>query len=227
MVERIGIYLRVSTQDQSYELQESEIRRYLESRGWGDPILYADKATGTNANRSELKRLLRDARERRLDKIVVWKLDRFARSLKDLILMLQELGELGVEFVSLRDQIDLTTSAGRLLLHVVGAFAQFEADLIKERVRAGLVNAKAKGQKLGRPFQIDASRVAALRRQGLSLSQIAKQVGATKSGVSKTLSKLAVQHPEIVRARSSSKVVDATSVGETLARSSKRQKEST
>jgi DNA invertase Pin-like site-specific DNA recombinase len=157
--------------------------------------VYEDKATGTNTSRPQYRKLMVDARARKLDLILVWKLDRMARSLKDLILTLQELSDLGVTFVSLRDNLDLSTSARRLMLHIVGAFAQFEADVIKERVLAGLAAAKANGTKLGRPARIDSARVLELRRQGYSLSRIAREIGATKSAVSKTHRKIASKNP--------------------------------
>jgi putative DNA-invertase from lambdoid prophage Rac len=193
---RIGIYLRVSTQDQNTELQASELRRFAEARGWNRIKVYEDKATGTNGNRPMLQQMLQDARRREIDVVVCWKLDRLFRSLKDLVVTLQELSELGIEFVSLKDSIDLTTSSGRLMMHMIGAFAEFEASLIKERVRAGLANAKRKGQKLGRPSRLDSTLILELRQQGLSLSTIAEQVGATKSAVSKTLKKHAPELPE-------------------------------
>lgn len=189
MPPRIGIYLRVSTDTQSTDLQSQELHQYATSRGWTDLKVYEEKATGTNANRSELKRLLGDAKSRKLDIVLVWKLDRFARSLKDLLTMLQELKEVGVDFISLRDQLDLSTAAGRLMAQLIGAFAEFEASLVKERVKAGLRAAKAKGKRLGRPRAIDRYQVERLRSQGLSLAQIAKELGVTKSGVSKTLRK--------------------------------------
>lgn len=200
-MKRIGIYLRVSTQDQSTELQLKEIQAYLTARGWSDAKIYEDKATGTNANRPMLKALLSDARARKLDTCIVWKLDRFARSLKDLVTMLQELNELGVEFVSLKDQLDMTTSAGRLMFNIIGSFAQFEADIIKERVRAGIANAKAKGKHLGRRPTLDVERIKAMRKQGSSLKQIADSLGCTKGGVSKVLSKAASQVPVIAHSK--------------------------
>jgi DNA invertase Pin-like site-specific DNA recombinase len=195
-MKRIGIYLRVSTQDQSTELQLKEIQAYLVARGWTDARIYEDKATGTNANRPMLKALLYDARERKLDTVVCWKLDRFARSLKDLVTMLQELNELGIEFISLKDQLDFSTSTGKLMANIIGAFAQFEADIIKERVRAGIANAKAKGRRLGRPTRISREQVLEMRSRGRSLNQIAKQLGCTKGGVSKILSKAGSQVAE-------------------------------
>lgn len=193
-VRRVAVYVRVSTQDQSCELQRNELDAYIAARGWTPYKVFEDHGvTGTNAKRPMLQALLRDARERRFDIVLVWKLDRFARSLKDLILMLQELSELGVTFVSLKDQLDLTTSAGRLMFHMLGAFAEFEASLIRERVRAGLRNAKAKGKRLGRPIRVDPQEARRLRQQGHSLREIALALGTTKGAVSKTLKKLASQ----------------------------------
>ena len=185
---RVGIYVRVSTHDQSYEIQEKEIGQYAIARGWTITSLYADKATGTNGNRAELKRLLSDCQMRQLDLVIVWKLDRFARSLKDLILMLQQLSELGIEFISIRDNIDLSTSSGKLMLHIIGAFAEFEASIIKTRVKAGLDLARSKGTRLGRKPTIDAMKVRELRAQGYSLGKIAKYLGVSKAGVHKSLS---------------------------------------
>ena len=211
-MKRIGVYLRVSTHDQSTELQLKEIQAYLVARGWTDAKIYEDTATGTNANRPMLKALLNDARARKLDTCIVWKLDRFARSLKDLITMLQELNELGVEFVSLKDQIDMTTSAGRLMFNIIGSFAQFEADIIRERVRAGIANARAKGKHLGRKPTLDVERIKSMRRQGKSLKQIADSLGCTKGGVSKVLSKAAMQVPGIAQSKNGEKTVTQTVV---------------
>jgi len=184
---RIGFYVRVSTQDQSCDLQKNDLIEYCNKRGWPDFAIYEDKATGTNGNRPMLKQLLRDARERKIDLIVCWKLDRLFRSLKDLLVTLQDLTDLGVEFVSLRDNIDLTTSTGRLMMHILAAFGEFEASLIKERVRAGLKAARTKGTKLGRPIIIDVESVRLLRSQGLSITDIARRLGVSRSGVHKTL----------------------------------------
>ena len=119
---RIGIYLRVSTQDQATELQRNEIQKFLDARGWTTTFIYEDKATGTNGNRTAFKKLMADARQRKVDVVICWKLDRLFRSLKDLISTLQEFNELGIDFISLKDNIDLTTSAGRLMLRIIGAF---------------------------------------------------------------------------------------------------------
>ncbi len=160
---------------------------YVKARDWDLFEIYEDKATGTNKNRPMLKGLMADARTRKFDIIICWKLDRFARSLKDLITMLQELTELGVDFVSLKDQIDLTTAAGRLMLHIIGAFGEFEASLIRERVRAGIQNARAKGRKIGRPKRRDDARIKTLRMQGYSLRAIAASVQTSLGAVQRAL----------------------------------------
>lgn len=190
MINRVAIYLRVSTIDQSTELQHREIIAFVQSRGWEVAAVFEDKLSGTQRNRPALNELMTLVRSRKVDTVICWKLDRLFRSLRDLVAMLQELGELNVSFVALRDQIDLTTSSGRLMAHLLGAFAEFEASLIRERVRAGLDNARSKGVRLGRPPSINVERVVELRALGYSLSAIAEALGTSKSGVSKTLSKL-------------------------------------
>jgi hypothetical protein len=121
------------------------------ARGWHIVEPYVDRLTGSVEARPALNRLMADARQRKFDVVVVWKLDRFARSLKHLVTAIAEFESLGVQFVSLRDNLDLTTPSGRLMFHVIGAMAEFERSLIQERVCAGLRNARAKGRVLGRP----------------------------------------------------------------------------
>ncbi len=191
---RVGLYIRVSSVDQNPEMQRRELDQFISNRGWLLHRIYQDRLTGTNDQRPELRALLEDARKRRIDVVVCWKIDRFFRSLRDLVVTLQELNDLGVRFVSFNDpMIDMTMPSGRLMVHIVGAFAEFEASLIKMRVRAGIANARAKGKHLGRPQRIDRLQVHTLRQQGLSLREIAEQTGATKAGVSKILSKSKLQ----------------------------------
>jgi DNA invertase Pin-like site-specific DNA recombinase len=180
---RVAIYVRVSTQDQSCELQRRELEEFALSRSWTIYSVFEDKATGTNGNRPMLKAMLSDARARKFDVLLCWKLDRLFRSLKDLVVVLQDLKELGVDFVSLRDNLDLTTSAGRLMLHMIGAFAEFEASLIRERVCAGIRNARAKGKRLGRPKVRDDAQIATLRSRGMSMREIAKQLRTSLGSV--------------------------------------------
>jgi putative DNA-invertase from lambdoid prophage Rac len=185
--QKAAAYLRCSTSEQNTDVQRNEILAQARARGW-DLLFYEDKATGTTTKRVSLQQLLHDARQGKISVIIVWKLDRFARSLKDLVCMLQELADLGVTFVSLRDNLDFSTSSGRLMFHIIGAFSEFEASLIKERVKAGIANAKSKGTVLGRPRQINTAEAARLRGQGYSMRQIGKRLGVSKSAVHKTLS---------------------------------------
>lgn len=185
---RTGIYVRVSTLEQSTELQRKELEAFVRARGWNLAYVYEDKQTGTTNNRTALKCLLDDARSRKIDIVVVWKLDRFFRSLKDLVVTLQELNDLGVAFISLKDQIDLTTASGRLLTQMIGAFAEFEAALIRERVISGLQNAKRKGKRLGRPRTVvETNKITEMASQGLSQRQIADSLGVGKGSVQRVL----------------------------------------
>ncbi|MGA2991119.1 MAG: recombinase family protein [Candidatus Korobacteraceae bacterium] len=134
--------------------------------------------SGSKESRPELNRLMADAYRRRFDAILVWKIDRFGRSLKHLVNALADLGAYGIAFVSLRDNLDLSTPSGRLMFQIIGAMAEFERALIQERVKAGLRNAQAKGRRLGRPPRIvDAARIAALRASGASWRAISRQLG--------------------------------------------------
>jgi DNA invertase Pin-like site-specific DNA recombinase len=132
-------------------MQLRELRTYAERRGWQIADVYTDTVTGSKDSRPALNRLINDAKQRRIDAVLVWKLDRFGRSLRHLVNALAELEALGVAFVSLRDNLDLTTPSGRLMFQIIGAMAEFERALIHERVKAGLRNARAKGKRLGRP----------------------------------------------------------------------------
>lgn len=188
-MKRAIIYGRTSTKDQSAELQFREMKLYIQSRGWSLVQQVSDTSTGTNLKRPGFQSILSLCRLRKVDVVFVWKLDRAFRSLRDCINTLQEFSDLGVEFISLKDNLDMTTSAGRLMVHIIAAFAAFEADLIKDRVRAGLDNARSKGKRLGRPPKLNSMEVEKLRNEGFSLSHIALRMGTTKSAVSKTLTK--------------------------------------
>jgi len=179
-IQRVALYSRVSTNHgQDPELQLRELREYAASRGWMIIEEYVDHGvSGTKASRPALNQLMAAAHRRKVDAVLVWKLDRFGRSLQHLVNALAELEVLGVAFVSLRDNLDLSTPSGRLMFQIVGAMAEFERALIQERVKAGLRNAKAKGKKLGRPrVDIDQSRVEALRAAGASWRAIAEKMG--------------------------------------------------
>lgn len=186
---RVAIYVRVSTQDQCLDLQRTELRVFATARGWEIQRIYEEKATGTNGDRPGLKELMRAAGGRDFDVLLIWKLDRLFRSIKGLVTTIQDLEALGIAFVSLKDQIDLSTPSGRLMVHILGSFAEFEAALIKERVLAGLREAKRKGVQLGRPQEISVNDVKRLRAQGLSMAKIAAKLNCSKAGVFKALKK--------------------------------------
>ena len=189
---RAALYARVSTNNghQDPEMQLRELREYCASRGWEMAGEYVDKVSGTRERREHLDALMAGAYKRQFDAILVWKLDRFARSLKHLVNMLSEFESLGVAFVSLKDSLDLSTPAGRLQFHIIAAMAEFERSLIVERVKAGLRNAKAKGRRLGRPrASADASRIAALRAQGLSWRDIGRETGLPEATARRALSR--------------------------------------
>jgi DNA invertase Pin-like site-specific DNA recombinase len=191
-VAKVAIYARVSTADkqQSTEMQINELTQYATARGFKVYKVYEDTGySGTNGNRPMLRELMQDVREAKVTHVLCWRLDRWFRSLKEVVSTLSELNERGIVFISLKDGIDQSSSAGRLLTNLLACFGQFEVEVIRERVKAGLANARSKGRIGGRRPTIDSAEVIRLRREGLSLNQIAKRVGATKSGVSKTLKK--------------------------------------
>jgi DNA invertase Pin-like site-specific DNA recombinase len=172
---RIGIYARVSTKDQSCELQVRDLRAYCAARGFDFVREYVDVGqSGAKDSRPELNKLMDDARKRQFDAIVVWRFDRFARSTKHLLSALEEFRSLGIQFISYQENIDTSSALGQALFTIVSAVAQLERDLIRERVSAGIRNARANGKKLGRPKStVDRERILELKEQGLSLRQIA------------------------------------------------------
>jgi DNA invertase Pin-like site-specific DNA recombinase len=182
-IARVALYARVSTLNgQDPEMQLSELREYASRRGWTIASEFVDQGvSGSKESRAELNQLMADAHRRKFDAVLVWKIDRFGRSLKHLVNALADLCAYGIAFVSFRDNLDLSTPSGRLMFQIIGAMAEFERSLIQERVRAGLRNARAKGKKFGRPrVQVDASRVTALRSEGLSWSQICQRLKLSK-----------------------------------------------
>jgi DNA invertase Pin-like site-specific DNA recombinase len=178
---RVALYARVSTSNgqQDPEMQLRELRDYSERRGWQIADVYTDAGvSGSKDSRPALNRLMADAKQRRIDTVLVWKLARFGRSLHHLVNALAELEALGVAFISLRDNLDLASPSGRLMFQIIGAMAEFERALIQERVKAGLRNARAKGRRLGRPrVFVSESKIAALRSSGASWRAIAQELG--------------------------------------------------
>ena len=178
---RVAIYARVSTTNHGQDagLQTRELGQFTEARGWTLVDNYIDVGiSGAKDSRPELNRLMADAHKRKFDVVVVWKFDRFARSVSHLLRALETFQALGIEFVSLSEQLDTSTPTGTMVFTVLGAVAELERSLIAERVRSGLRNAKAKGKRLGRPRKVvDASKIATLRAQGRSWRTIARQLG--------------------------------------------------
>lgn len=181
---KAAIYARVSTTNngQDPSMQTREVEEYCLRRGWEVASCYVDNGiSGAKESRPELNRLMADAHLRKFDAIVVWKFDRFARSVSHLLRALETFKALGIDFVSLSEQMDTSTPTGKMVFTVLGAVAELERSLIAERVRAGIRNARAKGKRLGRPrVTVDASRIAALRSQGHSWSAILRETGIAK-----------------------------------------------
>jgi DNA invertase Pin-like site-specific DNA recombinase len=186
---RVAIYGRVSTGEQSVDMQVSELTDYALNRGWLIVDQYLDcGVSGSKESRPALNRLMNDARQRKFDILLVWKIDRFGRSLKHLVNSLAELESVGVAFVSLRDSLDLSSPAGRLMAQLLGAISEFERSLITERVRAGIRNARSKGRRLGRPrLEVDNGRIARLRSNGASLRAISEQLGVSLGTVHRAI----------------------------------------
>ena len=183
---RAAIYARVSTHDQEVENQLDELRKYVESRGWEAREYVDEGVSGTAEQRPALDKLLRDAKRRRFDVLVCWRLDRLGRSLKHLITLLDDLQALGVAFVSLAEGIDATTPAGKLQMHILGAISEFERARCAERVRAGLARVRREGRRLGRP-PVQVSREAVASVRGLPVREAARRLGVSRSTAHRVL----------------------------------------
>jgi DNA invertase Pin-like site-specific DNA recombinase len=189
---RVAIYARVSTKDQSCDMQLRDLRAYCAARGSVQVTEYIDNGqSGAKDSRPELNRLMEDARKRKLDLLLVWRFDRFARSTKHLLLALEEFRTLGVQFISYQENMDTSSPLGQALFTIVAAVAQLERDLIRERVSAGIRNARAAGKQLGRPRRIvDRDEILRLRAEGASVREIATQVGVGYGTVRKRLAQV-------------------------------------
>ena len=187
---RAGLYARVSTTDQqTLPMQNRALREYAARRGW--TVTMQVKEVGSDAAQRKMREQLIDAaRRREIDVVLVWRLDRWGRSVTDLLATLQELEHLGVGFVSLTEALDLTTPAGRAMAALLAVFAEFEREILRERVRAGLAHARANGKRLGRPLTaaLQSDKIRKLRRSGLSKSQIARQLNIGRTSVRRILS---------------------------------------
>jgi len=186
---RAGLYARVSTNDQqTIPLQIRALREYTARRGW--TVAMQVKEIGSGASARELReQIVEAARRRDIDVVLVWRLDRWGRSVADLLATLQELDHLGVGFVSLTEALDLTTPAGRAMAALLAVFAEFERDILRERVRAGLAHARRNGKRLGRPATaaLHADQVRKLYRTNVSKAEIARRLRIGRTSVRRIL----------------------------------------
>ena len=192
----VALYARVSTLDQNCEVQLEDLRRYAGQR-FAPYREYIDVGvSGAQRNRPQLDMLKKDAHKRLFDVVLVWKFDRFARSLKHLTESLDEFSSLGIDFVSYTEGVDTTTPTGQLLFHIVGAVAQFERDLIAERVRAGMAHARSMGKRIGRPrVPVDKELIVKMRGQQMSLRNIAAALSIPVSRVRRALAVASTAEP--------------------------------
>lgn len=186
---RVGLYARVSTHDQqTLGLQLAAMRSYVQDRGWSLVQQIQDVGSGAK-ERPRREVLLKAARRREIDVVIVWRLDRWGRSLADLVMTLQELSELGVGFVSLTEALDLTTPSGRAMAGLLAVFAEFEREILRERVKAGIAQARKEGRPHGRPrsASLQARQVRRLWAQHLSKSEIARRLKIGRTSVRRIL----------------------------------------
>lgn len=180
---RAGLYIRVSTVDQHPELQFDEMRDFCRARAWRNTAEFVDHGiSGVDSSRPGLRQLLDACHLHAIDAVIVWRLDRLARSLADLVQLTKTFESLGINFVSVKNPgLDTTTPQGKLFFGISAVYAEFERDLIIERTRAGIAAARARGKTLGRPrLKIDLEQIFKLRDFGLSTRQIAKSLGCSQ-----------------------------------------------
>jgi len=186
---RAGLYARVSTNDQrTLSMQSRAMREYAARRGWTIAVQVREVGSGA-AKREAREKLLEAARRREIDVVLVWRLDRWGRSVTDLLATLQELEHPGMGFVSLTEALDLTTPTGRAMAGLLAVFAAFEREILGERTRAGLAHALQNGKRLGRPATaaIHAAEIRKLHCAGVSKSEIARRVQVGRTSVRRIL----------------------------------------
>jgi DNA invertase Pin-like site-specific DNA recombinase len=182
-MKRVIIYARVSTKEQNIDMQLTDLRQYAFARKLKVVREYIDYASGAKSDRENYKKLFNDVQKRKTDVVLVWRFDRFARSTKELINALEEFNNLGVDFISYKENIDTSSPAGKILFTMISAFAEFERAIIRERVKAGMEKAKARGVKIGRPkippFTIQ--KVLEMKENGVDYKKIIKKLKISKS----------------------------------------------
>src|SRR6266478_8671998 len=198
---KTALYARVSTLDkgQDPQMQLRELREYCQRRGWTVAGEYVDiGVSGSKDSRPELNRLMTDAHRRNFEAVLVWRLDRFARSVSHLLRALETFKSQGIEFISYSEQMDTSTPTGKMVFTVLGAVAELERSLIIERVRAGVRNARAKGKRLGRPtVNVDRPRIASMRSGGASWRVISTELGISLGTLHRLCSKIPSELPSV------------------------------
>jgi DNA invertase Pin-like site-specific DNA recombinase len=190
-MKRAAVYCRVSTADQHPETQLYDLREMAKQRGCEIVQEFTDTISGTKARRPGLDQLMADARRRRFDVVLVAAFDRVARSVRHFLEILDELNQLGIEFVSFRENIDTGGPLGRAIVVIVGAIAELERNLIVERVKAGMRRARLEGRQIGRaPLNIDREQVKRDRLSGMSLTQVAKKHGISRASVCRLMKEM-------------------------------------
>jgi DNA invertase Pin-like site-specific DNA recombinase len=186
---RVGIYVRVSTKDQSCEMQLNDLQHYAKERGFEVFKVYRDNGiSGTKESRPALNELMNDARKKRFDVLLCWRFDRVARSTRHLINILHELRNLNIDFVSFQEAIDTSNHLGEFFFTIISAMSKLERDIIVERVKGGLRKARANGKQLGRPKKkVDTDKIVEYRRQNKSIRQIANELNLSKGVVQRAL----------------------------------------
>ena len=189
MEKRVAIYVRVSTKDQSVEMQLNDLERYSKERSLNVFKMYKDNGvSGTMETRPALSSLMDDAKKRKFDVVLVWRFDRFARSTKHLVNALYEFRNLGIDFISYQENIDTSSPLGEAIFTIISAMSKLERDIIAERVKGGLRKARANGKRLGRPeSDVDTDKMIEYRKQNKSIRQIAKEMGLSRGKVERTL----------------------------------------
>jgi DNA invertase Pin-like site-specific DNA recombinase len=181
LVKRVALYARVSTLDkgQDPETQLIQLRQYAQNRNFKVIGEFIDYASGTTQDRIQYKLMMEAAKKRKIDVVLVWRYDRFARSTQALVNALKEFQSSGIDFISFQENIDTTSPTGELVFHVMASLAQFESSLISQRVKAGMARAKAQGKQISRPqLPIEQQRrIFKMRKQGFSINKISKQLG--------------------------------------------------
>lgn len=188
---KAGIYARVSTHDQkTLDMQIDAMKKYAKARDWQIETEIAEIGSGAKDKRPQREELINQAKRRQIDVIIVWKLDRWGRSVNDLFHTLNELSGLGVGFISLTEALDLTTATGRAMAGLLSIFAEFEREILRERVKSGIAHARQKGKNHGRPATTKKyeSEIDTLFKSGLSKSEIAKRLGIGRTSVRRILS---------------------------------------